>query len=314
MGQKVHPIGMRLGVIKRHSAIWYAEKGKYTENLRADLSLRKAFEEKLARSSVSEIIIERESKKIQITIRTASPGVVIGRKGAEIENLTALASKQLGVSKNDIYINIQEIVKPELEARLVGENIARQLERRIMFRRAMKRAVFGTMSAGAEGVKVQVGGRLGGADIARTESYKEGRVPLHTLRADIDYASVEALTTYGIIGVKVWIFRGEIFDVAEQFNPTISEESRSSRRPKSKGRREDGKDNSRSGDNRPRSGDNRPRSGDNRPRFGDNRPRSGDNRPRSGDNRPRSGDNNPRSGDNNPRSGDNKDKPAIKAE
>ncbi len=236
MGQKVHPLGMRLGVIRRHSAIWYAEKGKYTANLKADLDLRKAFDAKLAKSSVSEIIIERESKKTQITIRTASPGVVIGRKGAEIENLTELASKKLGVPKDDIYINIQEIAKPELEARLVAENIARQLERRIMFRRAMKRAVFGTMSAGAEGVKVQVGGRLGGADIARTESYKEGRVPLHTLRADIDYAAVQALTTYGIIGVKVWIFRGEIFNVAEQFNPSAVEESRSSRRPKNKGR------------------------------------------------------------------------------
>lgn len=263
MGQKVHPLGMRLGVIKRHSAIWYAEKGKFTENLKADLALRQAFEKKLAKSSVSEIIIERESKKTQITIRTASPGVVIGRKGAEIENLTALASQKLGIKKDDIYINIQEIVKPELEARLVGESIARQLERRIMFRRAMKRAVFGTMSAGAEGVKVQVGGRLGGADIARTESYKEGRVPLHTLRADIDYASVEALTTYGIIGVKVWIFRGEIFDVAEQFNPAITDESRAARRSKGKGRREDGKGRREDGKGRRDDGKGRPRMGDN---------------------------------------------------
>ena len=235
MGQKVHPIGMRLGVIRRHSAIWYAEKGKYSENLIADLRLRKIFNQKLAKSSVSEIIIERESKKVQITIRTASPGVVIGRKGAEIENLTSIAAKELGLSSKEIYINIQEIVKPELESRLVAESIARQLERRIMFRRAMKRAVFITMNAGAQGIKVEVSGRLGGADIARSESYKEGRVPLHTLRADIDYAVAEALTTYGIIGVKVWIFRGEIFNVAEQFKPTSTEDtSLSSRRSKGK--------------------------------------------------------------------------------
>ena len=253
MGPKVHPIGMRLGVIKRHSAIWYAEKGKFAENLQADLNLRKVFNEMLAKSSVSEIIIERESKKAQITIRTASPGVVIGRKGAEIENLTAIASQKLGMKKEDIYINIQEIANPELEATLVAENIARQLERRIMFRRAMKRAVFGTMSAGAEGVKVQVGGRLGGADIARSESYHEGRVPLHTLRADIDYASVEAQTTYGTIGVKVWIFRGEVFDVAEQFNPALTDEARSSRRSKSKGRSGDNKGKgARSGDGQSR--------------------------------------------------------------
>ena len=215
MGQKVHPIGMRLGIIRNHSAIWYAEKRKYAENLLADLRLRKIFNEKMAKFSVSEIIIERETKRAQITIRTASPGMVIGRKGAEIDNLTKIAAKELKLGEDEVYINIQEIAKPELESQLVADNIARQLERRVMFRRAMKRAVQTTMDAGAEGVKVEVSGRLGGADIARSEGYKEGRVPLHTLRADIDYAMVEAKTTYGIIGVKVWIFRGEVFDATE---------------------------------------------------------------------------------------------------
>ena len=250
MGQKVHPIGMRLGIIKRHSAIWYAEKGEYAKNLIADLKLREAFHKRLAKSSVSEIIIERESKKAQVTIRTAAPGVVIGRKGTEIDVLTGIAAKCLKMEKSDVYINIQEISKPDLESKLVADNIARQLERRVMFRRAMKRAVANTMSAGAEGVKIEVSGRLAGADIARSESYKEGRVPLHTLRADIDYAIAEAMTTYGVIGVKVWIFRGEIFDVAKQFSTTTTEEPRSSRR---------GKPSMRSG--KPKSGDARGRRG-----------------------------------------------------
>lgn len=270
MGQKVHPIGMRLGVIRRHSAIWYAEKGKYAKNLISDLRLRKILNKKLAKSSVSEIIIEREVKKAQITIRTASPGMVIGRKGAEIEVLTEITAKEFGLNKGDVYINIKEIAKPELEARLVAESIARQLERRIMFRRAMKRAVFNTMQAGAEGIKVEVSGRLGGADIARSEGYKEGRVPLHTLRADIDYAIAEALTTYGIIGVKVWIFRGEIFNVKDQFNPAVSEESRSGRRSgKGKGPRKDDRDGGR--DNRDGGRDNRDGGRDNRDGGRDNR-------------------------------------------
>lgn len=235
MGQKVHPIGMRLGVVRRHSAIWYAEKKQFAENLSADLMLRRYLHKRLARASVSEIIIERESKKTQVTIRTASPGVVIGRKGTEIDVLTGIAARCLKMSKDDVYINIQEIFKPELESKLVADSIARQLERRVMFRRAMKRAVATTMGAGAEGVKVEVSGRLAGADIARSESYKEGRVPLHTLRADIDYAVSEAMTTYGVIGVKVWIFRGEVFDVAKKLSLQIEEKESSMRGKKGVG-------------------------------------------------------------------------------
>ena len=214
MGQKVHPIGMRLGITKRHSAIWYAEKSKYTSNLLADIKLRGELMARFERASVSEIRIERMANNAQVIIRTASPGIVIGKKGAEIDALNKIASRCLGM---DVYIDIQEIHKPELASRLVAEGIARQLEKRVMFRRAMKRAVSSTMEAGALGIKVAVSGRLAGADIARSESYKEGRVPLHTLRADIDYAMIEAKTTYGILGVKVWIFRSEIMDFAKSY-------------------------------------------------------------------------------------------------
>lgn len=231
MGQKVHPIGMRLGVVKQSLAIWYAEKSQFTKNLQADIKLRALLTKKLANASVSEIHIERMAKNAQVIIRTAAPGVVIGKKGAGIASLSDLASRCLGV---DVYIDIREIKTPELEARLVAENIARQLERRIAYRRAMKRAVNASMSVGAQGVKVEVSGRLSGADIARSEGYKEGCVPLHTLRADVDYAVVEALTTHGIIGIKVWIFRGEIFDRAKLFQD--HEELRPARRNKSKKR------------------------------------------------------------------------------
>jgi len=214
MGQKVHPIGMRLGVIKQQLAIWYADKKEFTANLRADIKLRQKLANVLENASVSEIYIERMEKNAQVVIRTASPGVVIGKKGAGIASLSEIASRCLGM---DVYVNIQEIKMPELESRLVAESIARQLERRVAYRRAMKRAVSNTTNAGAKGIKVEVSGRLSGADIARSESYKEGCIPLHTLRADVDYAVAEAKTTYGIIGVKVWIFRGEVFDRNKRF-------------------------------------------------------------------------------------------------
>ena len=207
MGQKVHPTGYRLGVVKRHTSIWYADKREYAKRLIADLRVRKLIQEKLANASVSRIEIARPSASARITIHTARPGIVIGKKGEDVDRLRAQAAATLGVP---VHINIEEIRKPDLDAALVAQNVAQQLQRRVMFRRAMKRAVQNAMRQGAQGVKIQVGGRLGGAEIARTEWYREGRVPLHTLRADIDYATAEAATTYGIIGVKVWIFKGEV--------------------------------------------------------------------------------------------------------
>lgn len=207
MGQKVHPTGFRLGIVKRHTSIWYADKREYAKRLIADLQVRKLIQDKLSHASVSRIEIERPSASARITIHTARPGIVIGKKGEDVDRLRAEAAAALGVP---VHINIEEIRKPDLDAALVAQNVAQQLQRRVMFRRAMKRAVQNAMRQGALGVKVQVGGRLGGAEIARTEWYREGRVPLHTLRADIDYATAEAATTYGIIGVKVWIFKGEV--------------------------------------------------------------------------------------------------------
>ena len=208
MGQKVHPTGIRLGIVKKHNSVWYAERGQYADYLANDIKIRKWLRTELSRASVSKIDIERPAKALKVTIHTARPGIVIGKKGEDIEKLRKKVSQLAGVTTQ---INIEQIRKPELDAQLVADGIASQLERRVMFRRAMKRSVQNTMRAGAEGIKVQVGGRLGGADIARAEWYREGRVPLHTLRADIDYATAEANTTYGIIGVKVWIFRGEVF-------------------------------------------------------------------------------------------------------
>jgi len=208
MGQKVHPTGIRLGIVKKHNSVWYAERGLYAELLASDIEIRNWLFKELARASVSKIDIERPAKALRVTIHTARPGIVIGKKGEDIEKLRKKVAKLAGVQTQ---INIEQIRKPELDAQLVADGIASQLERRVMFRRAMKRAVQNTMRVGAEGIKVQVGGRLGGADIARAEWYREGRVPLHTLRADIDYATAEANTTYGIIGVKVWIFKGEVF-------------------------------------------------------------------------------------------------------
>ena len=213
MGQKVHPVGMRLGIVKDHSSIWYADSKNYSSNLITDLEVREYIEKVLDHASVSRVVIERPAQTARITIHTARPGIVIGKKGEDVDKLRAELSKRMGVP---VHINIEEIRKPDLDARLVAQNVAQQLERRVMFRRAMKRVVQNAMRQGAEGIKVQVSGRLGGAEIARTEWYREGRVPLHTLRADIDYSTYEAATTYGILGVKVWIFKGEVIGNEEQ--------------------------------------------------------------------------------------------------
>jgi small subunit ribosomal protein S3 len=211
MGQKVHPTGIRLGITKQHSSVWYAEGSNYADRLISDLQVRDYVEDKLKSASVSKVVIERPAQTARITIHTARPGIVIGKKGEDVDALRKTLTQKMGVP---VHINIEEVRKPDLDAKLVAQNVAGQLERRVMFRRAMKRVVQNAMRAGAEGIKVQVGGRLGGAEIARSEWYREGRVPLHTLRADIDYATHEALTTYGIIGIKVWIFKGEVLDVA----------------------------------------------------------------------------------------------------
>lgn len=215
MGQKVHPTGIRLGIVKDWSSKWYADSKTFPEYVRTDHLIRVFIKKKLRDASVSRIGIERPSNKVNITIYTARPGIVIGKKGEDIEKLRAQISKMIGLKLQDVRININEVRKPELDAQLVAEGIAQQLERRVMFRRAMKRAVTNTMRVGAEGIKVKVGGRLNGAEIARSEWYHEGRVPLHTLRADIDYGTAEAHTTYGVIGVKVWIFKGEVYDKPE---------------------------------------------------------------------------------------------------
>jgi len=217
MGQKVHPTGIRLGIVKKHTSVWFAEGEDYANNLLNDLQVRDFVKKKLANASVSRVEIERPAKTAKITIFTARPGIVIGKKGEDVEKLRGVLSEKMGIP---VQINIEEVRKPDLDAQLVADGVASQLERRVMFRRAMKRAVQNAMRQGAEGIKIQVGGRLGGAEIARSEWYREGRVPLHTLRADIDYATSEASTTYGIIGVKVWIFKGEILDLDGAIAPT----------------------------------------------------------------------------------------------
>ena len=211
MGHKVHPTGIRLGISKDWNSKWYANKREYAQYLAADLKVRELLREKLAQAGVSKIQIERPAKTARITIHTARPGVVIGKKGEDIEKLRKDVSKMMGVPA---HINVSEVRKPEIDAQLVAESIAQQLERRIMFRRAMKRSVGNAMRLGALGIKINVGGRLNGAEIARSEWYREGRVPLHTLRADIDYGFAQAKTQYGIIGIKVWIYKGEVFDLA----------------------------------------------------------------------------------------------------
>jgi small subunit ribosomal protein S3 len=213
MGQKVNPTGIRLGIVKDHTSVWYADKAEYPARLLNDLQVRKYLDQQLKNASVSRIEIERPAQNAKITIYTARPGIVIGKKGEDVEKLRNAVSQMMGVP---VHINIEEVRKPDLDAKLVAQSVASQLERRVMFRRAMKRAVQNAMRQGAKGIKIQVGGRLGGAEIARTEWYREGRVPLHTLRADIDYATYEAHTTYGVIGVKVWIFKGEILGGIEQ--------------------------------------------------------------------------------------------------
>lgn len=207
MGQKVHPTGMRLGIVKKHTSVWYATGPAYVQNLLVDMKVREFIHKKLAQASVSRIDIHRPAQTARITIHTARPGIVIGKKGEDVDRLRKEIGAMMDVPVN---INIEEIRKPEIDAYLVAQNVCQQLERRVQFRRAMKRVMQNAMRLGAQGIKVQVAGRLGGAEIARSESYREGRVPLHTLRADIDYATAEALTTYGILGVKVWIFKGEV--------------------------------------------------------------------------------------------------------
>lgn len=229
MGQKVHPVGIRLGIVKEHNSLWYAGPKSYSDYLVTDIKVRDYLFKRLKSASVSNIKIERPSDSVRITIATARPGIVIGKKGEDVERLRRDVAEQMGVP---VHINIEEVRKPDLDARLVGDNIAGQLERRVMFRRAMKRAVQNAMKSGAEGIKVQLSGRLGGAEIARTEWYREGRVPLHTLRADIDYASVRAETTYGTIGIKVWVFRGEVLGGMEQ----VQEEQKQSKGAKKRGR------------------------------------------------------------------------------
>lgn len=214
MGQKVHPTGIRLGIVTDYTSKWYADTKNYADYLNSDIKVREYLKDKLSQASVSKIQIERTAGNANITIYTARPGLVIGKKGEDIERLRQEVTKLMELPV--VHINIEEVRKPELDATLVAEGIAQQLERRIMFRRAMKRAVTNTLRLGALGIKVCVAGRLNGAEIARTEWYREGRVPLHTLRADIDYGFAEAKTTYGIIGVKVWIFKGEVIGKREE--------------------------------------------------------------------------------------------------
>ena len=221
MGQKVHPTGIRLGIVKDWTSTWYADSKNYADYLYVDLQVREFLKKKLAQASVSRIQIERPARNARITISTARPGLVIGKKGEDIEILRKQVSEMMGIP---VHINIEEIRKPELDAQLVAESIAQQIERRIMYRRAMKRAVINTMRLGAQGIKVNVAGRLNGAEIARSEWYREGRVPLHTLRADIDYGFAEANTPSGVIGVKAWIFKGEVFESQEE-NPAQAAEA-----------------------------------------------------------------------------------------
>jgi small subunit ribosomal protein S3 len=215
MGQKVNPLGIRLGITRDWVSKWYATKKQFPLLVHTDFRVREFLKKKLIDASVSRITIERAAKKVSITIQTARPGIVIGKKGEDIERLRADTAKMLGMAVGDVRLNIAEIRKPELDAQLVAEGVAQQIEKRVMFRRAMKRAVMSTMRSGALGIKVRMSGRLNGSEIARTEWVREGRVPLHTFRADIDYGLAEARTTYGVIGVKVWIFKGEVFDKVE---------------------------------------------------------------------------------------------------
>ena len=229
MGQKINPTGLRIGVIKNWDSRWYARKDAFGDTLIEDHNLREYLLKTLYGEGVPKIEIERDAKRVRINIHCAKPGMVIGKQGAEIEKLKAVCAKKLGKSANEVFINIIEIKQPDLNAQLVSESIAQQLERRVSFRRAVKQAIGRTMRLGAKGIKVQVSGRIGGAEIARTEMYKEGTIPLQTIRADIDYGFAEAATTYGRIGVKTWIYQGEVL-----------RESRNSNRRKRTSRREGG--------------------------------------------------------------------------
>lgn len=214
MGQKANPIGLRIGVNKTWDSRWYATRGEYITNLHEDLKIRKYINSVLKAAGVSKVVIERPAKKARITIHTARPGIVIGKKGADIENIKKGLAK---ITKSEVQLNIVEIRKPEIDATLIAQSVAQQLEKRVAFRRAMKRAVQSALRLGAQGIRINCSGRLGGAEIARMEWYREGRVPLHTLRADIDYGLAEANTTYGVIGIKVWVYKGEIL-AAEKHN------------------------------------------------------------------------------------------------
>ncbi|ETA51252.1 30S ribosomal protein S3 [Ponticoccus alexandrii] len=238
MGNKTNPIGMRLQVNRTWDSRWYADTKDYGNLLLEDLKIRDFIHEECKQAGIARVIIERPHKKCRVTIHTARPGVIIGKKGADIE---VLRKKLARMTDSELHLNIVEVRKPELDAQLVGESIAQQLERRVSFRRAMKRAVQNAMRMGALGIRVNVAGRLGGAEIARTEWYREGRVPLHTLRADIDYANVEATTPYGIIGIKVWIFKGEIMDHDPQARDRKSQEIQDGPAPRGAGggRRDD---------------------------------------------------------------------------
>ncbi|UFH59152.1 30S ribosomal protein S3 [Sulfurovum mangrovi] len=229
MGQKVNPIGLRLGINRNWESRWFPAKGRATDFIAEDHKIRKFLKKELFYAGVSNIIIERTAKKLRINIITARPGIIIGKKGADIEKLKATLTNML---KKDVAINIKEEKRPQASAQLAAENVATQLERRVAFRRAMKKVIQGALKSGAKGIKISVSGRLGGAEMARTEWYLEGRVPLHTLRAKIDYGFAEAHTTYGIIGIKVWIFKGEVLQKGIQAEP--AEEKKGGRRPSRK--------------------------------------------------------------------------------
>ena len=225
MGQKVNPIGIRLGITRDWTSRWFADSKNFPSHVLTDWKVREFLKKKLAEASVSRIHIERAARKANITIHTARPGMVIGKKGEDIEKLRVEAAGMMKMPVQDVRINIAEIRKPELDATLVAEGIAQQIEKRVMFRRAMKRAVMNTMRSGALGVKVRIAGRLNGAEISRSEWVREGRIPLHTFRADIDYGTAEARTTYGVIGIKVWVFKGEVFEQEEVVEPAAAEEA-----------------------------------------------------------------------------------------
>ena len=232
MGQKVHPTGIRLGIVKKHTSVWYAGQKDYADKLNTDLEVREFISNELDHASVSRIEIERPAQTARITIHTARPGIVIGKKGEDIEALRGELQRLMGVP---VHLNIEEVRKPEIDAQLIADSMAQQLEKRIAFRRAMKRALQNAMRLGAKGIKIMSAGRLNGIDIARTEWYREGRVPLHTLRAEIDYGTAEAQTQYGIIGIKVWIYRGQTIGANDQVSKLPADVPPAPRKPRKTG-------------------------------------------------------------------------------